>query len=829
MEYIGEHLLPGQVGHFLIILSLLTSLAATFSYFKGTTAAIENRLYWKRLARIFFITESISVFTIVGILIFLLSNHYFEYKYVWQHSSLALEPKYLLSCLWEGQEGSFLLWSIWHCVLGLIFIWREKEWEAPVMAIISFAQFCIATMIIGVNVFGVRVGSNPFILMRNSGTINDPGYFINGSLRPDYMNFITDGNGLNELLQNYWMVIHPPVLFLGFATVIVPFAFAIAGLWTKNYTGWTKPALPWALFSGGVLSLGIMMGAKWAYESLNFGGYWAWDPVENASLVPWLVLVAGIHTLLIYRHTGNALRSTYLFLILSFALVLYSTYLTRSGVLQDTSVHAFTLDSDGEDWFLIMQFLLFPFIFTLPAVILLVRRYKHIPFIPKEEESSSREFWMFIGSLVLFLSGLLIIGMTSVPVFNKIASLVAGKDTELIKKLAFGEDTAYAYNRIQIFVAIIIGFLTGFGMYLKYKQTGKNFLKNLILPSLIGVAIGIPIVLSGAVDYSEQGLGYKAAIWVALVACVYAVVANAAYIWTGLKGSMKRAGGTIAHVGFGLFLIGVLLSSSRKEVLSMNTSGIHIPFGENSKEKSGENLTLVQGIKTDMGKYWVTYLGDSTHPKKKQLFYRIRFDRKDGKESFQLTPDLFLNPGGQEGFSPNPAQRNYWNHDIFTYITSFVDPSKAKDTSIFRPKTISVKDTFWYSKGFAVLESIDNFRSIPNVNLGADDSVSVATLKVFAKTSSVYTSKPILITQGSNRYAQPDTLTAEGLVVQLQNVNGNRAEFGVKESDAVMKYITLKAYKFPYIAIVWIGTVIMILGFLLSMLRRIATNRYKKS
>ena len=155
---------------------------------------------------------------------------------------------------------------------------------------------------------------------------------------------IKDGNDLNPLLQNYWMVIHPPVLFLGFASTIVPFAFAIGGLWTKRFTEWTKAALPWALFSAGMLGLGIMMGAAWAYESLNFGGYWAWDPVENASLVPWLVLVAGVHTLLIYRHTGNALRTTYLFFILSFLLVLYSTYLTRSGDLQDTSVHAFTGD-----------------------------------------------------------------------------------------------------------------------------------------------------------------------------------------------------------------------------------------------------------------------------------------------------------------------------------------------------------------------------------------------------------------------------------------------------------------------------------------------------
>lgn len=142
------------------------------------------------------------------------------------------------------------------------------------------------------------------------------------------------------------------------------------------------------------------------------------DPVENASLVPWMVLVAGLHTLVIYRHTGNALRTTFLFLLLSFLFVLYSTYLTRSGDLQDTSVHAFTGEGITK-WHL--RILLFAFL--LPALGLFALRYKSIPFIAKEEEASSREFWMFIGSLVIFLSALLIIAMTSIPIFNLIIGM----------------------------------------------------------------------------------------------------------------------------------------------------------------------------------------------------------------------------------------------------------------------------------------------------------------------------------------------------------------------------------------------------------------------
>jgi cytochrome c-type biogenesis protein CcmF len=823
MDFIGEHLLPGKLGHFFLLLSLVSSLGATVSYFltvqKSRNAdTLLQAQQWKRLARIFFITEVISVFAVFGILFYIISNHYFEYKYAWQHSSRALETKYLLSCFWEGQEGSFLLWSVWHCVLGLVFIWREKEWEAPVMAVVSFAQVLLATMIIGIPLFGSHIGSNPFSLMRNVFDLKAQIPMLTvGDNYKNYLSYVKDGNGLNILLQNYWMVIHPPVLFLGFASTVIPFGFAVGGLWTKKFTEWTKHALPWALFSGGIFGLGIMMGAAWAYESLNFGGYWAWDPVENASLVPWLVLVAGIHGMLIYRHTGNALRTTYLFLLLCFVLVLYSTYLTRSGDLQETSVHAFT--GEGITRWHLRIFLL---LFGIPAFVLLAKRYKSIPFIAKEEETSSREFWMFVGSLVLFLSALLIIAMTSIPIFNKIGSLFTSKG-ELFKPLATSEESEYAYNRIQIFVAIILGAFTGFGMYLKYKKTGGAFLKRLILPGLIGLIAAGLILAFGEVNYRDKGLGYMAAVWVAVVAAVFSVITNAAYIWIGVK-SLKRAGGAIAHVGFALMLTGILISSSKKEVLSYNTSGIPVFFGKDSKEKPGENLTLVKGVRTDMGKYWVTYAKDSTDPVKPTLWYfPLNFESKDGKEKFTLLPEAYINHNQQMGLSANPDAKHYWNYDLFTYITSLPDPNRKEDTTSFKPVTLSIGDTLFYSSGFGILEDVKTMNHIPGMN--PDDSASVATIKVRAKTSSIYTLKPILIGNAGGLFAQPDTLLAENLIIQLQKTEGKKVELGIKETDAVLSYVTLKAYKFPFINVLWGGTVIMVLGFFISMLRRIETKR----
>ncbi len=338
MDYVGEHLMPGKLGQFFVVLSFAGSLVATFAYFKSAQSkSLEEAASWKKMARFVFFLNTLAVFIVFATIYYIIHSHYFEYNFAWEHSSRNLDPKYMLSCIWEAQEGSFLLWMMWNGVLGIILMFRATRWEAPLLTVISFAQFCLTTMILGVYVFSFQIGHSPFMLVRQ--LFQEAPIFQ----RADYLSIpqMQDGQSLNALLQNYWMVIHPPILFLGFSSTIIPFAFAVTGLWKKQYGSWTKTALPWTLFSCCVLGTGIMMGAAWAYESLTFGGYWAWDPVENASLVPWLVLVAGLHTQVIYNSTGHSLRATYLFLILGFTLILYSTFLTRSGILGDTSVHAF--------------------------------------------------------------------------------------------------------------------------------------------------------------------------------------------------------------------------------------------------------------------------------------------------------------------------------------------------------------------------------------------------------------------------------------------------------------------------------------------------------
>ena len=814
MNYIGEHLLPGQLGQLFILLFLIGSAVACLSYFFAAQVKLEpDNTHWKKLGRISFLTQSVSVLAIFIILFYIIYNHLFEYHYAWKHSSRSLEFKYLLACFWEGQEGSFLLWALCQSILGLLLIRSAGKWEAPVLSIVSFAQFSLATMVTGLYIFGWKMGSNPFMLLRDSGVLdNAPALHLNFDpsqpLRPDYLTSIKDGNDLNPLLQNYWMVIHPPVLFMGFASTIVPFAYAIAALWTKQLGDWIKPALPWSLFSTAVLGVGIMMGGMWAYESLSFGGYWAWDPVENASLVPWMTGVAGLHTLLIYKATGHSLRATFLFFILTFLFILYSTFLTRSGILGETSVHAFT--DLGMNW----QLLSFLLIFAVPSLWWFLKSYSQIPTIKKEEEASSREFWMFIGSLVIFLSAIVIIGQTSLPVFNKLFNT----------KLAPPADVEFSYNSVQIYVAIILASLTAISHYLKYRTTDRKiFWKNMFWPIGISLLASLLYILMGRVAYDRKGPVFQASIWAAIVLSLYTIIANASYIFIGVKGKLKNAGGSIAHVGFGMVLLGILISSSNKEIISNNVNGIPAPLGKG--ENPRENLTLVKDLPIDMGSYTLTYVGDSAHPNKQLWYYKIRFKKKDGQEDFVLSPNAFVNYKGNQGLMANPSARHYWDHDVFTYITSIPDPSNQKDTSRFKSYVQKTGDTIFYANGYLTVDSTKIRKEVPKELFGENGKLFEVPLNVFSKTGSNYkiTSRSAFVK--GQWIALPDTLTSEGLIVLLEQANETgKVQLGIKQSDSLLKYVTLKAYKYPFIKLLWYGVWITAIGLLLSMYNRIKKN-----
>lgn len=808
MKFEGEHLLPGQLGHFFIILGLIASGVAAFSFIKSiATKELQQKNSWEKLARYSFITQGVSLLLIFSVLFYICYNHLFEYMYAYKHASKELESKFLLACIWEGQEGSFLLWAIWQAVLGYIILRRKKEWSSSVLAVISIAQVCLFFMILGIYFGDVRIGNSPFTLTRNE--IAAPIFS-----RPDYLNLIQDGMGLNVLLRNYWMVIHPPFLFLGFASTIVPFAFAISSLIQKKYTQWVKPAIPWTLFSICVLGLGIMMGGKWAYESLSFGGYWAWDPVENASFVPWLIIVAGMHTMLIFNATGHSLRASFFFAMMGFVFILYSTFLTRTGVLGDASVHAFTEAGKAIN----VMIGSFVFLFAVPALLLFFVRYAKIPTIHKEEATSSREFWMFIGSLMLFLTSIFIIAKTSLPVYNKLFGT----------NIANPEDVEFSYNKVVVIVAFIIGLLTAIGQYLKYKETpGLYLLKKIAIPTLVAAVVAILLGLFYPIHFYKHGMGFLVAIYAALFAAIYSVIANAYYIWGGLKGNFRFSGGSVSHAGFALMIAGMLISSGNKQVISnASVNGINIPVAKDANGKQTEdpmeNLTLLRDVPTTMGDYWVTYTGKTFGNEKGKRFYHLQFQKKDSsksKEEFSLNPDVYVMK--DNNMSSNPDTRNYLTKDIFTYISFALNESGNRDTGSFHIMEMNPGDTGYYDHGYVILNKVERNPDNGKYHFKSNDVAMQADVRIVNKEGKSVTAHPAIQVDNIGIVNFDDTLYAQNMFVRFAGISKDgKVKIGVKTSNGVIDFITVKAYVFPWINIVWLGIAFMAIGALMSVLQR---------
>ncbi|MBK9732019.1 MAG: cytochrome c biogenesis protein CcsA [Chitinophagaceae bacterium] len=795
INFEGEHLLPGQLGQIAVYTAFIFALVAAAAFFIASFSKNEeHKLSWKWAGRIAFFIHCIGVLAIIVNLYLIIHSHFFEYYYAWSHSSKALPMKYLLSCFWEGQEGSFLLWMFWNAVLGTILIFTLKESESRVLSVFAVVQGFLGSMLLGLYVFGYKIGSTPFALLRNEMT-NAPIF-----QRADYLSFIQDGNGLNPLLQNYWMVIHPPILFLGFASTLIPFSFAMSGLMNRQFTAWTKPVMPWALFSAAVLGTGIMMGGAWAYESLTFGGYWAWDPVENASLVPWLTLIAGVHTALVFNKTGRSLRTTYIFFILTFILVLYSTFLTRSGILGDTSVHAFTdLGMSG-------QLIFYMAGLSIPAIVLLAVYWNKIPSVKKDENVLSREFWIFIGSLVFLLSSLHIAFNTSLPVWNKLFGA----------NLAVPADAVAFYNKVQIWAAIIIALFSASSLYLKFKQADtKQFYRRM----LVMVSIAIP--LTAIIAYAGQ-FNVVSNI-VLLFAAIFGIISNLYYFIIVLSGKWKLSGAAVAHLGFALTLLGILFSSAKKETISHNSMGVN--FGkEFSEDAQRSNMLLYKNVPVKMKEYMVTYVGDSVA--QPNFYYKVNyevFDSATGKSTdrFTLYPNAQINP--KMGLIANPDTRHYLNRDLYTHVTSVPDKSKQNERvdKEFKSHLISKGDTVFTNNSYVVLESIERVINSKKVVIAEGDLAVSANLVVKKLDGQSFTAKPLFYIRGERATLIDDELPEMGLTFRLNKIipEENKVDLQIAEEEVQPDFIVMTAIVFPYINLLWLGIVVTILGFLISLVR----------
>ncbi len=832
------HYFIGNLGHLSVITAFVTSLLSSFAYWKATSLKdVEQKNSWLLNGRFAFYMHALAVVGIVASLFIIIYQHYFEYHYAYSHSSLHLPGQYMLSCFWEGQEGSFLLWMFWHVVIGLFLIKTQKMWEAPTMVVFTLVQAFLASMILGIVIPGIdlKLGSSPFILLRDA--ISDPIF----QLQPDFVP--KDGNGLNALLQNYWMVIHPPTLFLGFALALPPFAFCMAGLWQKKYTDWVKPALPWTLLGGGILGLGILMGGYWAYETLNFGGYWNWDPVENAVYVPWLILVASIHTMITYKNSGIALKVSIILVIAVFVLLLYSTFLTRSGILGDASVHSFT------DLGLSGQLLVYLLFFTLAAILLSIIRWKEIPSTEKEVSTYSREFWIFLGATTLCMMGFQVLLPTSIPVYNKIITLFGGSSN-----LAPPANQIEFYSKFQLWFGVAIALISGTGQFFWWKKIDKQKLKAELLTPVLVTLLVFALVIAIAKIYSIPYL-------ILTLAGIYLIVSNVKVMVSLLKINPRLSGGAIAHIGVGLMLIGVLFSAGYSKVVSLNNTGMLISK-DLPTDFNRDNLLLFINEPRAMAGYDIEYKGERIEPRhrsgyvnkndievtldpfkvvaKKDIifngeklfqardtfeiypentYYEIEL-RKEGKLAASLFPRVQINPA-MGGFLASPDIKRKASRDLYTHVSLPMNREEEPEWSALEERKVKQNEDFYISaKYIASFESIQRISEIEGVQLDAQDVAVQAKIKVQGE-HQVYYAEPIFLIKDKTQVGRlPSEINDLGVKITLLNIHPETNEFSLGINTRQKDWVVIKALEKPLINVLWIGTLVLMVGFTIAMVRR---------
>lgn len=699
-----------------------------------------------------------------GALITLIVTHQFQYTYVWNYSSTELPLHLLIACFYSGQEGSFMLWTLFVALIGLALQPYAKRhgYEAPVMMFYGLILSFLTLLL---------VAKNPFAYYYES-------FAAQGITIDDVP---LNGKGLNPLLHNAWITIHPPILFVGFASMSVSFAFAMAGLVRKEYHRWIDIALPWTLFATGILGFGIMLGGFWAYETLGWGGFWGWDPVENSSLIPWLVVVALVHTMLVQKRTRGLVKTNMVLAVLSFVMVLYSTFLTRSGVLGDTSVHSFVDPGRFAFWIL----LLFMVTFIAVGTGLVIARRKSMDIQREEFSPSTREFMLSIGSALVMASAIFVTIGTSWPVIMEIIGM---------PKVAVATDF---YNKVHQILVPLILIVNAVSLITRWRSTSKSiFLRRLMVAAGIATLGSAVLAFFGIREIWPLALGFAA--WLSFAINLQDGVRL-------LKAGPAMMGAYVSHVGITLLMFGVITTSMYAETY---------------------HAVLVHGKPVTVGTYTLTYLGkeqvDREFKDREKFRYYVRIEQ-DGQRrtvapvlywsDFNQRQSPFLEPGIRWGLSNDlyVSPKNIGREDVFRETTV------QKGASIRVPIDTTVKLAL---DGFTMPmeegQTVDGRMQMSAKLLATTQDGEVVALKARTR-----------ISTGPNGPAfDPEWTTIPGTstVVGLINIDRNN-EDPSKSKGTFAFYDASKPRPFareeftvefsvkPLISLVWIGVIAMVTGF----------------
>ncbi len=731
-----------NIGIILTILTFALTLISAYFYFNAGRSDAKSlrpaRLFYKLAMNLLILTSAYFMYLIL--------THQFQYDYIYRYSSRSLPLGYLVSSFWAGQEGSFLLWTLLISVMGFFALKSAKQFESWTMFFILIAQAFFLFLMIDRSPFEILPTIPP------------------------------DGAGLNPLLQDPWMVVHPPVLFVGYAAITIPFALAMASMINKSFSNFVDLALPWTLFSSATLGAGIIIGGFWAYEVLGWGGYWGWDPVENSSLVPWLTTLALFHGLVIQKAKNSLIKSNLFLSVVSFVLVIYATFLTRSGVLADFSVHSF--QDNGQNLYL-TSFMLVVLCIGTVSIFLSRNIIQQVKLDPFKLNRESGLFWSLIA---LCLSALFILIGTSSPI---ITGLFASSPSQV--------DISF-YDKVNFPIGIIIVLLLGITPLLMWGHFPGVVLKNRLITSFVLTLISTIIAfIFGVRDI---------ALLIFVLASAFAVWSNLLTMFVQLKLGWKNVAGPLSHFGVGLMFIGIIISGNFDESVQ---------------------LKLIQNKPADAMGYKLTYI-NATESADGKTSINIDIE-KNGKVHHKHPKHYFSTYNNAWMREPDITIYPLWD----TYI-SVLERTQAESEA--GDKLVLDKGSKDIFNDYEI-----EFTGFEFDQHGMTESVQIGAKLIVTYGGKTYNIKPVVnyvdnvrksstellpTNDGSNKTVILSNLNADSKMIEL-TFGGFETGIIPGENIAVVEFSIE-----PFMNFVWLGTILLTLGTIIAIIKRFQGNGTKE-
>ncbi|MDZ7356140.1 MAG: heme lyase CcmF/NrfE family subunit [candidate division KSB1 bacterium] len=623
-----------SLGHYLLLLAFI---ASAYSIWAGVSGIKLQRKSWLQNANLAVYGQFILITLSIFVLAHAFVSRDFSFRYVADYSDRHLPLLYTLSAVYAGQSGSLLFWTWLLTIFNALYIFLNRTKDDPfkhhVVATVNLVTFFFLVL--------VNYATNPFERL--------------SPVPPD-------GMGLNPLLQNPEMIFHPPSLFLGFVGFTIPFAYAIAALAKGDVSDlWLDRSRNWTLFAWIALTVGNLLGAQWAYVELGWGGYWAWDPVENASLLPWLTGTALVHSIMAQK-TRDLMRGWNVSLaILTFLLTILGTFITRSGII--SSVHAFGQSNLGT------LFLVFMLIILVVAIGLMVFRINKMRSKSFYESLLSRETSFLLLNIIFIVLLVMVLIGTLAPA---ITELFIGK------QVALGESY---FNRIAKPIGLVLLFLLAICPILSWRETSNQVLLNRgLYPFTTSVLFGIILYVSGI--NHVWALVTLVIAFLALAIIAAEIIGAASHrvksekmryipaLFRTLKHNTRRYAGYLIHVGVILIYLAIVGTTAFKQ------------------EKQ---ITLQQGQATGIGSYRLVYTGMGERHRTNQDILIAELEVfKDSKKIGILKPqrNFYHSAMGKTQYTTEVAVRSTFKEDLYAILSSYQDDGSATFTFLVNPLQI---------------------------------------------------------------------------------------------------------------------------------------------